>query len=283
MSASTIAEQDSTAAVVMLDGTNYAEWKPNMESFLQSKGLGRTLKSDFKKLLKSDDLKLETKLELQDKDERALGHIKCKCGPSFKELLLPAKSAREAWKMLKEYFEGRETFNKLHLLEKLMEERLKESGNLILNVQDYIRDKKQIVRRLESVGVKLPDEILILVLLTRLPSSFQFMRRILEADANITVDKVCQELMHEATRISSSGSKRPITEIQEAANVTQHDSKKPKKNNQPKKKSNCEYCGTPGHLAENCWLNPESNNYRPEFAAKLKNKLQATESKNVSH
>ena len=97
MSAPTIAESDSTA-VVMLDGTNYAEWKLNMESFLQSKGLARCLKSDFKKLLKNPELKLESKLDLQDKDERALGHIKMKCGPSFKELLLPAKSAREAWK-----------------------------------------------------------------------------------------------------------------------------------------------------------------------------------------
>ena len=38
------------------------------------------------------------------------------------------------------------------------------------------------------------------------------------------------------------------------------------------KKSNdklCEHCHKPGHTAQNCWLNPKSSAYRPDFAAKI--------------
>jgi hypothetical protein len=53
---------------------------------------------------------------IMDEDEMALGHIKCHVSPSFLDLVIECKTALEAWKKLETFFNGKEKFNKFHLL-----------------------------------------------------------------------------------------------------------------------------------------------------------------------
>jgi hypothetical protein len=99
------------------------------------------------------------------------------------------------------------------------------------------------------------------------------MRRILEADPQLTVDKVSGELLREATRIA--GKRKEIPVAVEEVNIS-IDSTKRQRRNGPKTgtRETCSMCGVAGHSVVNCWINPESKRYRPEFAAKLMENLQ---------
>lgn len=140
-----------------------------MEAFLQSKGLAKFLTIKGRKLLQNPAISLEKKIELQDADERALGHIKKLVDASLKELLFDCKTARSAWKILARYFDGKEQFNRIQLLEMLMDGKLDDSGNMLENVQAFIKDKRQLARRLQLCGVQIPEELLVTIMLARLP------------------------------------------------------------------------------------------------------------------
>lgn len=250
----------------MLDGTNYVVWKTQMTSFLQSKGLykfitgrGKTLKINARAKRDNDALEL-----LIEGDEKTLGHIKCYIAPSFLELVIKCDTALEAWKSLDTFFAGRETFNKFNLLEQLMDGQLKETGNPIVDVQEFLKDKTELVRRLEGVGFKVPDEILMAVILARLPESFDNMRRIFESQDNPTILKLNTELNKEAIRKQ----KRPRDE--KSFYGKDDVPPPPKKPRIDKRKLKCNYCTKKGHEAEKCWLNPKSTNYRKEFVDRLR-------------
>ena len=107
-------------AVKVLDGTNYSTWKHEMTSFLQSKGLYKYITDRaevFKQAQANDPVKLELILEA---DEKALGHIKFNIASSFSELVVNSSTALDAWEKLETFFAGKETYNKVDLLQQLI-------------------------------------------------------------------------------------------------------------------------------------------------------------------
>lgn len=269
----------STDSSLVLNGSNYHIWKVEMEAFLQSKGLAKFLSSKGRKLLKSPGLTLEKRIELEDSDERALGHIKRLVDGSLKELLITCKTARSAWKTLARYFDGKEQFNKVQLLERLMDGKLEETGNVLENVQAFIKDKRQLARRLQICGVKIPEELLVTIMLARLPDSLDTMRRILESDPSLTVDKVSNELIREATRIlgkRACSHKETFEELNITSEISKRSHRSASSSKLPSKRVRdpCSMCGLAGHDVSNCWINPDSKSYRPSFASNLLQNLQ---------
>ena len=97
-----------------------------MVSFLQSKGLykfitdrAQALKDEFHNNLE----KLETVL---DGDNKALGLIKCNIQSSYLDVVVTSETALDAWKKLETFFSGKETYNKIQLLEQLIDGRLED-------------------------------------------------------------------------------------------------------------------------------------------------------------
>jgi len=254
----------------LLDGSNYISWKMETDAFLQSKGLSKFIRFKLKTLLEQPELSADKLMDLRDGDEMALGHIKTRCNDSFKEMLIKCKTARKAWKTLAEYFEGRETFNKIHLMERLMDDKLRAEGDIVENVQSYLKEKKQIVRRLAECGIRIPEELQVEILLSRLPETMDTMRRILEADADITVDKVARELLRESVRLSSKRKSQPDEKAIEQVNAAAM-----KRQKTYPKDSVCTFSGTAGHAAIKCWLNPQGTNFRQAFAERVKKTAEA--------
>ena len=147
---------------------------------------------------------------------------------------------------------------------------------MTLNVQAYLQETKQLVRRLSTCGINLPEELIVAILLARLPESLDTMRRILEADPLVNVEKVSQELMREATRIT--GKRKAETAIESANNI-QVDTKRRKKTSGQLKRAPCSICGINGHSTTVCWLNPESKSYRPEFAERMQKAASSAQSR----
>src|SRR5690606_1109681 len=104
--------------------------------------------------------------------------------------------------------------------------------------------KPELVRRLEGVGFNVPDEILMAVILARLPESFDNMRRIFESQDNPTILKLNTELNKEAIRKQ----KRPRDE--KSFYGKDDVPPPPKKPRIDKRKLKCTYCTKKGHEAE---------------------------------
>ena len=234
-----------------------------MTSLLQSKGLFKfvTPRAAILKEQAQDDWeKLET---LTEGDERALGLIRCHIEPAFLEVVLEATNANDAWKLLDDFFAGKETFNKIHLLEQLIDGKLYETNNPTKDVQDFLKSKNDIIRRLGAAGIPISEDLQVAIMLARLPESYETMRRILEAQPNLTVLKVTSELTREAIR---RGSKRQHPERSFFANDSNRALGLKKVRNE---KSFCNFCSVKGHDTQRCWLNPKSTSYRPDFRQKL--------------
>ena len=79
------------AHVPLMDGTNYIQWKVQMQNFLQSKGLGKFITERGKQLLENPLLSAEKKSVLEDNDEMALGQIKVNIATSYSKPGMPCR------------------------------------------------------------------------------------------------------------------------------------------------------------------------------------------------
>jgi hypothetical protein len=249
--------------VTPLNGTNYPTWSIQIKAYLQSKGLSKFIRSNL------DDLKglvnnAAKKMDLEDDDEKALGHLKCNMDQSYWDVVTDCNTAFEAWEKLTLFFSGKETFNRIHILEQYIDGRLTEEGDIVNNVQKYVKEKNEAVRRLDSIGIKLDKDLQVAVMLARLPLSFDTMRRILESSKEITLEQVTSELNREAIRRSTQKRKQVTPDV---AMISDADGSKMTTSTN-KSKLHCEHCKADGHSFSRCWFNPKSTNYRPNMKKK---------------
>jgi hypothetical protein len=243
----------SNSTLPMLNGKNFPIWKTQMSSFLQSKGLYKfiTERAEALKYAVRDETKSNNseKLEkLTEDDEKTLGYIRCNINVSFLEIILDAKTAFEAWKSLEKFFAGKETYNKVFLLEQLIDGKLHESDDPVKDIQDFIRQKSEIIRRLNEIGLQVNEELQVAIILARLPDSYDTMKRIIESHNELNLVKLSAELNKEAVRRSN---KRKLKE--ESAFTSKETRSSTKK---AKSLSICEFCEHKGHEASICWFNP---------------------------
>jgi hypothetical protein len=263
--------------VPTLDGTNFTLWTTQMISYLQSKGLYKFVTKRGEALKKSAEREKNTdKLEtLLDCDEKALGLIKCNIADSFNEILVECTTALEAWTNLETYFAGKEQFNRINLLQQLIDGKLSESDNPTTDIQEFIREKNELVRRLNAAGLKISDELQVAIMLARLPDSYDVLRRIMEAQSSLTVLKLCSELTKEGVR---RGSKRKLSaeSSSDSAPASAYSAQGSSSSSPPFKRTKvegkrklCNFCDVKGHEDSKCWFNPKSTSFRPEFREKL--------------
>jgi hypothetical protein len=86
--------------------------------------------------------------------------------------------------------EEKEAFNKFYLLKSLVILKLEPNGD----IEEYIKNKSQLQRRLADCGLKLEYVIMAVLLLVELPFSMVTFIRILENNSQISLEKVGREL-----------------------------------------------------------------------------------------
>ena len=243
-----------------------------MEALLQAMGLFKfiTPRVDVLKQAYAEDVeKLELLLE---NDEKALGCIKRNVELLHLDLLADCRSAWEAWKKLESFFAGKEQFNKINLLQSLIDGGLRDSGNCVRDIQEFIQEKNDLVQRLNSIGIKIEEDLQVAIMLARLPSSFDTMRRILEAQEGLSLIKLTSELHREGIRRRDQKTPKRLPE-QSAYFSSSEVQPAPKKLKPDRKKLFCNFCNVTGHDGERCWLDPSSKSYRKNFADSLRRKL----------
>jgi hypothetical protein len=287
------------AVVPPLDGTNYPLWRTKMTSYLQSKALYKylTRRVELLKIAAKRERKLKKLEQLNDNDEKALGLIKCNIADCYYEIVIDCKTAFEAWTSLENYFAGKEQSNRVNLLEQAIDGRLVESSNPTMDVQTFIKEKNELFRRLNAAGLKVSDEMQVAIMLSRLPESYDILKRILEAQPSLTVLKLCSELTKEGVRrsnkrkladqtttsttssSSTSTSPPPVSAFSAQDSNSSHAAKRAKTENN---KKHCNFCDVKGHTDNKCWLNPNSTNFRADFKEKML-KMIATLQKHNNH
>jgi hypothetical protein len=97
----------------------------------------------------------------------------------------------------------KEQSNRVNLLEQAIDGRLVEPSNPTMDVQTFIKEKNEFFRRLNAAGLKVSDEMQVAIMLSRLPESYDILKRILEAQPSLSVLKLCSELTKEGVRRSN--------------------------------------------------------------------------------
>ena len=162
--------------------------------------------------------------------------------------------------------------NKINLLQSLVDGNLRDTGNPLRDIQEFIQQKNDLVQRLNSIGIKIDEDLQVAIMLARLPQTFDAMRRILESQEGLSLIKLTSELHREGIRRNEQGNCKRV--VEEAAFFSGSDlAPNAKKPRYDKKKLFCKFCDVTGHDGDRCWLDPGSKNYRKNFAESLKRKL----------
>lgn len=157
--------EEGKSKIEKFDGSDFAFWKMQMEDYLYQKDLYRLLlgKEEGKKK------EGETDAEWDVLDRKAMGLIRLSLSKSVAHNILKEKTASDLMDALAEMYEQPSAANKVHLMKKLFNFEMPEGGSFMKHLSEF----NTIVDQLISVGIKFDDEVQALLILSKLPKSWQ--------------------------------------------------------------------------------------------------------------
>lgn len=174
-----------------LNNFNWSTWRFRMELILMKEDLWSAVKDpkpeakDVTAAWTRKDEKARWQIGLALDDDQ-LGHI------------MECKTANEMWETLKGYHERGSLSNKIHILRRLCSMRLDEGGNM----SDHLLQASELVHRLTRLGEGLKEHIVVAILLSSLPESYNPLITALEGrpEEDLKLDYVKGKLLDEWRR-----------------------------------------------------------------------------------
>lgn len=174
------------------------------------------------------------------KDEKARAMIGLALEDSQLTHILDAVSANEMWEMLKGYHERGSLSNKVHALRRLCSMRLGEGENM----SKHLVEAAELVHRLARMGESLKEHLVVAILLSSLPESYNPLVTALEGrpEEDVKLEYVKGKLLDEWRRRSEKRKQENAQEEVKKCSVL------------PEKRSirKCYYCGKDGHIQCYC-------------------------------
>lgn len=176
-------------------------------------------------------------------DERARATIGLALEDSQLCHIIGTVSAKEMWDQLKGYHERGSLSNKIHVLRRLCSMRLEQEGSM----SEHLVQVSQLVHRLASMGEALQEHLVVAILLSSLPESYNPLVTALEGrpEEDLKLDYVKGKLLDEWRR-------RCEGRIQDKLD----EEKAMKAAVRPEDRRNfvrtCYYCNQEGHFRRNC-------------------------------
>jgi hypothetical protein len=156
---------------LVLTDDNYFLWEFNSRMELARKGLLGHI------TFKLDDAARRNTTEWEGDDLKALALIAWMLSPVYQSMVREARSALEAWEILRAFFVKQSLHNRVQLRKQLHEFTMSNGENLMEHVVRF----DDLCARLAAVGEKMSDDENIVILLGSLPSDYDSMVRIIES------------------------------------------------------------------------------------------------------
>lgn len=229
--------------VQRFDGTNYEDWKSDMEALLRIEGLWEHVNGEVEIPEKRDSSEYSRHLL---KEEKAYGLICLLLDKTQRAHVAGTKTANAAWEALEDQFAKKGVQEAMFLRKRFLTLRMAEGTNIVT----HITKMKEMVHEMKLLGVKTADIDFILVLLGSLPTSWDTVVTALEMNAeealklNFVLDKLRFEGAKRANKEAGGGGETTLTEG--VAYLAARDGR------QRRPTRRCYHCGDPGHIRRDC-------------------------------
>ncbi|XP_073841217.1 uncharacterized protein [Musca autumnalis] len=241
---------NSLYSIEKLDEQNYYAWCIQMKSVLIHSGLW--------KVVSTKDVKAE---EFQVQDEKALATLILCVKASQLNHIKSCKTSAEAWKRLEEVHRPSGPVRKVSLYKKLLNLRMADGENM----QQFLNEFSNCVDKLSEVGITIQSELVVIILLSCLPKSYeQFVVAMETRDSLPSFDILKVKLLEEGERKVQNSTTENSSEAQaymvksRKFNSTNNGARSSRTSKA--KNFKCFSCGRRGHYAANCNSKKENNN-----------------------
>lgn len=233
-------------SVEKLTNCNYESWSFKVKMMLVREDLWEILESDppapqVTPATNSAPAVINNAKEISEwnkRDGKAMAVIALTVADSQLLLIKKAKTAKESWKLLKDYHQKGSKTNQATILKKICKMDLCEGGNM----EDHIFKMDELFDRLASLGRDLEDDLRIIMIIQSLPESYNTLTTALEArgDDQLTLSVLKAKLLDEYHKTCGESTVNKALKV--AAYVN--------KQNCP---IICNYCKGEGHIKRNCF------------------------------
>lgn len=176
-----------------LNENNYDSWKVLVKSVLIHSDLWSYVAGVS---IKPGPEKREELASWSAKDEKALATILLCVKPSQINYIKNCTTSAEAWKNLEKIHQPKGPARKVTLFKQLLQ--LKMEGN---NVQQHINNFFDLAEKIKELSIELQDELLAIILLSSLPSSYEnFIIAIESRDQLPSIENLKVKLLEEGHR-----------------------------------------------------------------------------------
>lgn len=169
----------------LLGTDNYFHWEFNMKMTLARKGL-------LEHIL---EVKLEQEMteDWKVKDMKAFAIIAQGIEVKHQTKIRHARTAKEAWETLRDYYNKTNLQNRVALTRRLHEFRMDEGGDMVSHLDRF----DELVLSMEAVGDTMDDARQMTVLLSSLPAEYEMIVSIIENSMGVTMVDVKEKLLKE--------------------------------------------------------------------------------------
>lgn len=231
-----------------LDEKNYETWSVQMRSVLIHSGFWKYVSGDEPILPVWSPEKI---IEWENNDEKALASIMLSVKSTQLNYIKNIKRSKDAWNKLKEVYKPTGPMQKVSLFKKLLSLNMKNSKDMV----EYLNTFGDISEKLADIGIQIPEELLVIILLSSLPKEYENFvvvmetRDVLPALATLKI-KLLEEHERKNEQTQSNVEQAFFSEKGNKSNKGK-DSKKVMK-------GNCFKCGKKGHYANKCNLKSDN-------------------------
>lgn len=242
----------SRIRVQPLNAHNYFIWSNEIEILLRGKGLWEFVSTESNQEVDEEQAGSSRKRDL------ALAYLLMSIDASCKATVMTMRDPRLIWGKLKKSYQAVSEAAIDAKLTKLQGVRMTQNEPVI----QYSNKIENLVNELAAAGHIVTNLEKKRALLRGLREEFSVMCQVIRSTGKDYEEAVSQLIIHESSVEETKGSetKALLTSNGNREHHWKRDSKRP-----PRK---CYTCGRKGHISKECFMNPDGDNYRPEYKRK---------------
>ena len=246
-------ELKASMKLPILNKTNYLHWKFRMEYAFGKKKLWGIVTGDIPQPTEEDERKAWEGL---DYDARQL--IVMTVGHDQDGYIFRAKSAKQMWDNLQEAYQEKSSANSIQLKSVFYKLKKKKEHNMT----EHINYMWELMENLKALGVDLPEEDTVMVLLDSVPPEYTMITTALKVHDGITFERCAGRLKQAEREMKNSSRLEVKVEERESALVANPRYQQKRAQGKLYEKRDirrCYHCGKPGHISTECRSNPAAN------------------------